>query len=414
MMSGPVRRRRVVFIINSLAGGGAERVMTTLLRASGPWRDRYDISLVLLDREPGAYSVPNWVDVVQLDCRGKLLSGILAFRRLLLELRADVTLSFLTRANVTNIAATFGLRTACIISERVNSSAHFSGRLGAIASKLLLRLSYPRADHVIAVSRGVAQDLARNFAVPDSRISIIFNPVDHDLIEARGAEPPVFAVEGEYIAATGRLVPNKNFPMLIEAFAQSQLPGSLIILGEGPERPKLEAQIAQLGLEGRVLLPGFVENPFAILKRASLFALPSNAEGFPNGLVEAMACRLPVVVTNCASGPSEILLNRAREAVQGLVQCAAGAVVPTNDTGAFAEALRIVHDPVTRDAKGRAATAIARQFNIMQTTARYWEIIDKSITSLGRRQVSSWKRGGKTGTGLVTGAANTNEWKRGA
>lgn len=381
------RRKKAVFVINSLAGGGAERIMTTLVRASGPWRDRYDISLVLLDREPGAYSVPNWVDVIQFDTRGKLLSGILALRRLLVQMRPDVTLSFLTRANICNIVASCGLRAGCIISERVNSSAHFSASLGAMVSKTLLRLTYPRADHVIAVSNGVAQDLTLNFAVPNTRISIISNPVDHDLIEAYGAETPAFPVEGEYIAATGRLVPNKNFSMLIEAFAQSGLPGSLVILGEGPQRPKLEAQIARLGLEGRVLLPGFVDNPFAILKRASFFALPSNAEGFPNGLVEALACGLPVVATNCPSGPSEILLDSPREAVHGLVQCDAGAVVPTNDAGAFAEALRLVHDPVTRVSKAAAASAIARKFDIGQTTNRYWETIEKTIAVVTGRPV---------------------------
>src|SRR3546814_4408454 len=98
---------------------------------------------------------------------------------------------------------------------------------------------------------------------------------------------PAFSIQGSYIVAAGRLVPNKNFGMLIEAFAQSGLPGSLVIMGEGPLRGALEARIMQLGLEGRVHLPGFLENPFAVLKRASLFALPSNAEGFPNGLVEA-------------------------------------------------------------------------------------------------------------------------------
>lgn len=358
--------------------------MTTLLRASGPWRDRYDISLVLLDREPHAYAVPAWIDVVQFDTGGKLLSSIVALRRLLSRLRPDVTVSFLTRANISNIVATWRLRTTCLISERVNSSAHFSGRLCAAVSKLLLRLSYPRADHVIAVSNGVEQDLVRNFAVSQKRISIIFNPVDHELIEELGASAPDVAIDGEYIAATGRLVPNKNFPMLIEAFAESGLPGSLVILGEGPERPKLEALIAQLGLEGRVHLPGFVDNPFAILKRASLFALPSNAEGFPNGLVEAMACGLPVVATNCASGPSEILLNKPQDAVQGLVLCEAGVVTPTNDVPAFAEALRIVHDPASRGFKGGAAAAIARRFNIEQTTGRYWDTIEKTIAAAKR------------------------------
>src|SRR3546814_9744070 len=110
----------------------------------------------------------------------------------------------------------------------------------------------------------------------------------------------------------------------------------------------------QVGLEGRVHLPGVLENPFAVLNRASLFALPSNAEGFPNGLVEAIACGLPVVAANCASGPAEILLNRSREAVHGTTQSAAGAVVPPNDAAAFAGALRIVHCSDIRSEIGRA------------------------------------------------------------
>src|SRR3546814_6776058 len=113
-------------------------------------------------------------------------------------------------------------------------------------------------------------------------------------------------------------------------------------MGEGPLRGALEARIMQLGLEGRVHLPGFLENPFAVLKRASLFALQSNAEGFPKGLVEAMACGLPVVAANCASGPAEILLNSSREAVHSITQSAAGAVVLPKDAEAFDEDLQIV------------------------------------------------------------------------
>src|SRR3546814_2149576 len=112
-------------------------------------------------------------------------------------------------------------------------------------------------------------------------------------------------------------------------------------MGEGPLRGAREARIMQLGLGGRVHLPGFLENPFAVLKRASLFALPSNAEGFPNGLVEAMACGLPVVAANCASGPAEILLNRSREAVHGITQSAAGAVRSEEHTSELQSLMRI-------------------------------------------------------------------------
>src|SRR3546814_7503495 len=92
-----------LFIINSLAGGGAERVMATLLHASAEWRDRYDISLALLDREDAAYASLRWVDTIQFDCHGRLLPSVWAIRRLISRLQPDATLSFLTRANFANL-----------------------------------------------------------------------------------------------------------------------------------------------------------------------------------------------------------------------------------------------------------------------------------------------------------------------
>lgn len=369
-------RRRALFIINSLAGGGAERVMSTLLHASAPWRDRFDIALALLDREAAAYVPPEWVESIQLDCRGRLLPSIRAVRRLVADMRPDVTLSFLTRSNVANVLATAGRPTACLISERVNASAHLNGGLSAMTARMMVRGAYPRADHVIAVSQGVAQDLRRNFGVKQSRLSVIANPVDHDRIAALSAAPPALSLQGDFIVAAGRLVPNKNFGMLIEAFARADLPASLVILGEGPLRGALQAQIERLGLGDRILLPGFLDNPFAVLKRAALFALPSNAEGFPNGMVEAMACGLPVVAANCRSGPSEILLSRAREDVHGIVHGPAGALVPQNDPAAFAEALRAVFEPGGRADRGAAALDLSRQFSVERTAARYWAAIE--------------------------------------
>ena len=368
-------RGRALFIINSLTGGGAERVMSTLLHASFPWSDRFDISLALLDREATAYAPPEWVETIQLDCRGRLMPSIRAVRTLVSDLRPDVTLSFLTRSNAANVLATAGRPVACLISERVNASAHLNG-LSAMAARMLVRNTYPRADHVIAVSQGVAQDLRDNFGVKQSRVSVISNPVDHDRIAALSAAAPALSLQRGFVVAAGRLVPNKNFGMLIDAFARAALPASLVILGEGPLHGALQAQIERLGLEGRVLLPGFLDNPFAVLKRAALFALPSNAEGFPNGMVEAMACGLPVVAANCASGPSEILLGRAREDVHGIVHGPAGAVVPQNDPAAFAEALRAVFEPGGRAARGAAALDLSRQFSVERTATRYWAAIE--------------------------------------
>jgi len=372
-------QKRILFAINSLAGGGAERVLTTLLGGSAPWRDRYEMHLALLDDEPRAYGLPRWVKVHQLDARHKLVPSLRQFRALAGQLAPDVTLSFLTRANVANAVAMAGRGRPWLISERVNTSAHLGKGRGALAAKAMVRLSYPRASHIIAVSEGVVDDLAGNFGVARERMSAIANPVDHAQIAAFAAEEPAFVPTGPYIVAAGRLVPNKNFALLLRAYALADPAERLVILGEGPERGALEALAASLGIADRVDMPVFVANPFALLARARLYAMPSNAEGFPNGLVEAMACGLPVVATNCASGPSEILAGRPRHAINGGIDVDAGALVPTDDPENFAAALRRVLAEPCRSACGAAARARSLAYGVEQAAVNYWARIEAAL-----------------------------------
>jgi glycosyltransferase involved in cell wall biosynthesis len=136
----------------------------------------------------------------------------------------------------------------------------------------------------------------------------------------------------------GRLTPSKNFGMLINAFARSSIEGKLVILGDGPERAALAAQVAALGLSERILMPGFSANPFPTLRRATFYVSPSNAEGFPNSLLEAMSVGLPVISTNCLSGPSEVLADLARERVgPGVTFAEHGILVSPDDPVAMAE-----------------------------------------------------------------------------
>jgi glycosyltransferase involved in cell wall biosynthesis len=373
-----LHRKRILFAINSLAGGGAERVLATLLGGSTPWRERYDIHLALLDDEPRAYDVPDWVEVHQLDARHKLLPSLTQLRTLVGRLSPDATLSFLTRANVANAWAMAGRGRPWLISERVNTSAHLGGARGA---KAMVRLVYPRAAHVIAVSEGVVDDLAANFGVARARMSAIANPVDHQRIAELAAEPPSFTVAGPYIVAAGRLMPNKNFPLLLRAYAQAAPQARLVILGEGTERGALTALAASLGVADRVDMPGFVANPFAVVGRAQAYAMPSNAEGFPNGLVEAMACGVPVVATNCASGPSEILAGRPRDAITGGIDVDAGALVPTDDVQAFAAALcRVLAEPC-RSICGAQARQRSQAYGVEQAARNYWAKIEAALAA---------------------------------
>lgn len=379
------RRRRVAFIINSLSGGGAERVMCTLLRASGVERGEYDITLILLDRESPAYEVPGWVEVIQLDCRYSLLRSFASVMAALRRIRPDITLSFLTRSNVANVAAASLLGIPAIISERVNTSSHLSHGLGAALARRLVRWFYPRARKIIAVSPGVADDLRRAFGVPESRINVISNPIDIDEIRALAGQDTPGMAEAPYVAAMGRLVPNKNFRMLIEAFALSGLAGKLLILGEGPERQALERQVEASGLRDRVIMPGFAANPFSILRGAAFFVLPSNAEGFPNSLLEAMSVGVPVVSTNCLSGPAEVLAGAPRESIAaGVCLAEYGILVTPDDAGAMADALRAMQEPGRRRHYQQKAALRAADFSVARAKDAYWDVIRAQLALVDR------------------------------
>lgn len=373
-----LHRKRILFAINSLAGGGAERVLVTLLGGSEPWRTRYDIHLALLDDEPRAYDVPDWVEVHQLGARHKLLPSLTQLRALVGRLSPDATLSFLTRANVANAWAMAGRGRPWLISERVNTSAHLGG---AFVAKAMVRMVYPRAAHIIAVSEGVVDDLAANFGIARAHMSAIANPVDHLRIAELATEPPAFTPDGPFIVAAGRLMPNKNFPLLLRAYAQAAPQERLVILGEGPERGALQALAGTLGIADRVDMPGFAANPFALVSRARLYTMPSNAEGFPNTLVEAMACGVPVVATNCASGPSEILAGRPRDAIAGGIDVDGGALVPTDDVQAFAAALtRTLAEP-RRSLCGARARERSLAYGVEQAAANYWARIEAALAA---------------------------------
>jgi glycosyltransferase involved in cell wall biosynthesis len=375
-------RKRVLFIINSLAGGGAERVMCTLLRASQGEFGNSQISLLLLDREAAMYDVPRWIDVQQLDCRHSLIRSIWSVWRALARAKPDLTVSFLTRANVANIIASALLGIPAVISERVNTSSHLGAGAGAAVARLLVKATYPKARRIIAVSQGVADDLQASFGIRPDRMAVIANPIDLEAIRSQADSDAPVPVQGPYAVTMGRLVPNKNFGMLIEAFARSKIAGKLLILGDGPERDALTRQIEMLGLNGRVVMPGFSANPFPTLARAAFYVSPSNAEGFPNSLLEAMSVGLPVISTNCPSGPSEVLADLPREQVgPGVTFAPHGILVAPNDPDAMTQALQAMADPARRASYAERAPKRAADFGVARAKDAYWAVIREAAAA---------------------------------
>ncbi|MEL7014234.1 MAG: glycosyltransferase, partial [Pseudomonadota bacterium] len=215
-LSASGRRGRVCFLINSMEGGGAERAMANLLHYLLPTLDGYDVELLLLDDLTMAQTLPSDLPVKALDGKGSLLRSYFELQRhwSTEANRPDVCVSFLARANVLNVwlARKFGHRT--IISERVHTSSHVAASRIAPVLRWVTRMSYPKADQVVAVSRGVQQDLTQNYAVPASKISVIGNAIDEARLTRLSRQAPPFPLPDDFLLGMGRLVPNKNFSLL--------------------------------------------------------------------------------------------------------------------------------------------------------------------------------------------------------
>jgi len=328
--------KKLAIYLPSLHGGGAERIMLKL--ACGMTSRGYSVDLVLA-RAQGDFleQVPESIRLIDLHVNRDILS-LLPLINYLRQERPSAILSGL-HTNFIALWARWLARvpTRVIVSERSTLShyvKHLSADLRMWIMPQLVRWFYPWADSVVTVSQGVADDLRKLMKSSETRIRAIYNPVvtpdlraqaqvelDHPWF--RKGEPPV-------IIAIGRLSSVKDFPLLITAFARVRRihQSRLLILGEGEERPKLNKLIHDLDLDDYVSMPGFVSNPLPYLLRSNAFVLSSQFEGLPGALIEAMYCGIPLISTDCPSGPREILADGKY-----------GRLVPVGDVDALSVAI---------------------------------------------------------------------------
>ncbi len=327
---------RLAVLVAFTGDGGVERMLCNLLR--GFVEQGVNVDLLLLKaRGSHVAAIPAGVRVIHLDVATSLLA-LPALVRYLRRQRPRALLAAKDRAGRVALVA----RRLAAVETRVylRMGMHLSGSLrGKHALRrwsryLPVRYLYPWADGIIAVARGVAEDLARIGGIPPERFHVIENPSITPELATLAAEPaPHWWLDDAgipVILGAGRLREQKDFPTLLRAFAllRAERECRLIILGEGPDRTELEQLAASLGISGDVHLPGFTDNPYAWMARARLFVLSSRYEGSPNVLTEAMALGTPVVATDCPSGPREILERHC-----------ADALVPVADPRAMAQAM---------------------------------------------------------------------------
>lgn len=360
---------RIALFLRTVGGGGAERVLLNL--ATGFIQQGLNVDLVVSAGQGlDLWNMPDGVRVIDLEAP-RVSASLPALVRYLKQERPDAIIPSLHYANEVALLAKYlsGVPTKVLIPEHNVLSRELQFHEKGSRKRLIplaVRSLYPLADAVVAVSNGVAEDLQKLTGLSSDRIHTIYNPVILPDLEERAKQPIdhpwLKSGEPPVILGVGRLEAQKDFPTLIRAFARVRQVRSakLIILGWGPDRPQLEEQIQQLGLEADIDLPGFVSNPIPYMAKASVFALSSAWEGLPTVLIEAMAMGLPVVSTNCESGPDEILKHGKY-----------GTLVPVGDDQALANAvistLSVPAHPV--------ASEWLEQFTLSAATQKYLRVL---------------------------------------
>ncbi|HEY9852752.1 MAG TPA: glycosyltransferase [Leptolyngbyaceae cyanobacterium] len=371
-----LENKTVSLFIPNMDGGGAEKVMLHLARG---FTERGIKTDLVLAKAEGAYlsNIPDEVRVIDLNSKSPvILYKTLNLIRYLQQEQPKFLLSALDLVSASTLARNLArVPTKVVMTVQTHLSQQLRDQhqgMGKVRPHLI-KWFYPWADKITATSEGVARDVSYLTGVPLKDISVIYNPVVTPELVQKAKEPldhPWFAPgEPPVILGVGRLVYQKDFATLIKAFSliKKQMPARLMILGEGMDREKLEDLVRELDLENEVALPGFVENPYAYMAKASVFVLSSVYEGFGNVVAEAMAVGTPVVSTDCESGPGEILENGKL-----------GYLVPVGDFEALAYAtIATLNNPVSSQVlKQRSQT-----FSIPRIVDRYLEVLN-SISPL--------------------------------
>jgi glycosyltransferase involved in cell wall biosynthesis len=358
------KKQKIAIYLPSLRGGGAERIMVTL--ANDFVRRGFAVDLVLAKAEgPYLEEVSESVRTIDLGAL-RVFSSLPRLVRYLNREQPAALLSALSHANVVAVLARAlsHVHPRLVVSERnsVSASTTNAKSMRGRMMGLFMRVAYPYADAIVAISSGVADDLSQTIGIQRESIRVVYNPaVTTDVMQNKKKDldhpwfgPGMFPV----ILAVGRLTAQKDFPTLINAFSKihAQRDVKLMILGEGALRDELTSLIQKLDLQDDVSMPGFVENPHAYMRHAALFVMSSAWEGFGNVLAETMACGTPVVSTDCPSGPAEILDGGKW-----------GRLVPVGDVNALAEAI----DATLAEGEHPDVEKRAMDFGVEQAAEKY-------------------------------------------
>lgn len=362
---------RIALVISSLSTGGAERVLSIL---ASFWAERGEsVAVITLSgNEEDFYLLPSKVVRIGLGLNQDSLfiwdailnnyKRLCSLKKVIRQFKPNVVISFMDKMNILTILACIGLDVPVIISERTDPRMHQIGTVWALLRKIV----YPRASALVVQNQEVLSWALQNFRHLES--VIIPNPVNGS---SHTQTKKVQNYRCKKVVAMGRLGYEKGFDLLIRAFAivaQNYPELTLWIIGEGKDRDKLATLIKELGLNECVFLLGQLEDPFSILIQADLFVMSSRFEGFPNALLEAMACGLPVISFDCPSGPREIIRN----GIDGIL-------VPPENIEALAHAINnLIVDYELREQIAKGAIEVHERFGLIRVM-NMWDNLISSV-----------------------------------
>jgi N-acetylgalactosamine-N,N'-diacetylbacillosaminyl-diphospho-undecaprenol 4-alpha-N-acetylgalactosaminyltransferase len=308
---------KIAFLINSLTSGGAEKIVLTIINELK--KENTNIELICLE-ENNFYDLPSNIKITYLKKNSGKSNGIIKLfeipflsyklKKYIEKNNIKIVQSHLYRANYINVLSNIlgSNHKSQIVNHGIASRYKIKGLLGKINLFLIKKL-YTKANTVITISQEMKNDLNRLYEFKNSQL-VINNPYDLnniDILKIQKIPEFIFNPEKTYLITMGRLIKLKRYDDVIKSLKNLPENIELILLGEGEEEENLRILTKKLDLEGRTHFIGNVKNPFKYLYNADIFILSSETEGFPNSLIEALACNLLIISSDCISGPREIL-----------------------------------------------------------------------------------------------------------
>ncbi|MBD7970572.1 glycosyltransferase [Paenibacillus gallinarum] len=316
-----MRKKNILLTVPNLDSGGAERVVS---RISEILNEDYNVFIALFDGSVQMYECKGEVINLNLPAKKNMVNKLLRIvqriyrlKKVKKQYKIDTSISFLETANIINILSKHNEKTVISVRNYIKKE-----RGNGLIDKIyvfLIKILFNRADYIVPVSKLLGQSLQEDYKINRDKIKVVYNPYNVDEISSLSQyelEPRYkdFFTGENTVISIGRLSHQKGYWHLIKAFklVNEDLPSSkLVIIGQGPQEEKIKSLIDEYELCDSVLLLGYQSNPFKYIKNSDLYVMTSLFEGFPNALVEAMACKKPVISTDCRSGPREILFDNS-------------------------------------------------------------------------------------------------------